>query len=123
LTPSVESIVPLPFWSMPRPPAGRVTGAAPSVRLTVYVPSAPPPCPTTLIAIVAIPARASEDATAHGAPFLESVKPCPKVATGQPAAGVVPAGMNSVNWIWFVACGVGFPVLVPTGGMTLAAVW
>ena len=56
----------------------------------MYEPSAPPPCPTTLIAIVAIPARASEDATAHGAPFLESVKPWPKIATGQPAAGVGP---------------------------------
>ena len=123
MTPSVESIVPLPSWSMPRPPAGRVTGAAPPVRLTVYDPSAPPPCPTTLIAIVAIPACASEDATAHGAPFLESVKPWPKIATGQPVAGFAPAGMNSVNWMGFVLSGFGFPVLVPTGGMTLVAVW
>ena len=69
LTPSVESMVPLPSWSMPRPPSGSVTGGA-APRLTVYVPSGPPPWPTTLIAIVAMPFRASVPATTGGAPFF-----------------------------------------------------
>ena len=71
LTPSVESIVPLWSWSIPRPPAGSVSVGNPG-RLTVNVLAGPPPCPTTLIAIVAMPARASDAATAHGAPFIES---------------------------------------------------
>src|SRR5581483_12134988 len=98
-TPSVESIVPLPSWSIPRPPAGKVTGAPPGSE-RVYVPSGPKPWPTTLIAIVAIPAFASDDATTHGAPFFESPNPCPKIATGQPPCGGGPAGSNSVNWRW-----------------------
>ena len=73
LTPSVESIVPLPSWSIPRPPAGNVSG--PPGVVAVYVPAAPKPWPTTLIAIVAIQACASEEATAQGAPFFESVNP------------------------------------------------
>src|SRR6266850_1895093 len=68
---------------MPRPPAGTTT-APPFVRSTAKVPSAPPPWPTTLIAIVAIPWDASTDATTHGAPYMLSVKPCPKIATGLP---------------------------------------
>ena len=76
---------------MPRPPAGIVTGGAP-VRNTVSVPSGPPPWPTTLIAMVAMPCDASEDATAIGAPCLLSVKPWPKIATGHPPRGGVPAG-------------------------------
>jgi hypothetical protein len=73
-TTSVESIVPLPSWSIPRPPAGIVTGVRPA-RTTVIVPRGPPPCPTTLIATVATPFAASIDATAIGAPCFESVKP------------------------------------------------
>jgi hypothetical protein len=42
LTPSVESIVVFPSWSIPLPPAARTTGV-PAVRLTISVPSAPPP--------------------------------------------------------------------------------
>jgi len=52
-----------------------------------------------LIAIDAMPACASVDATSHGAPFFESVNPCPKIAVGQPPAGAAPDGTNSVNWI------------------------
>ncbi len=121
LTPSVESNVPFPFWSTARPPAGRDRGGTP-LRRTVYVPAGPKPCPTTLIAIVASPACASEDATAHGAPFFESVKPCPKIATGQPPAGAVPAGSKSVNWISFVDWTAGSPLRVPTAGITPSAV-
>src|SRR6266853_1238545 len=72
---------------MPRPPAGTTT-TSPFVRSTARVPSAPPPWPTTLIAIVAIPRDASTDATTHGAPYMLSVNPCPKIATGQPPAGL-----------------------------------
>ena len=43
------------------------------------------------------PACASDEATAHGAPFIESVKPWPKTATGQPPAGAAPDGTKSVN--------------------------
>ena len=81
LEPSVESIVPLPFWSMPRPPAGSVTAPG-LVGLTVSVPRGPPPWPTTLMAIVATPCAASDAATNHGPPCLLSPKPWPKTATG-----------------------------------------
>src|SRR5919201_1759514 len=104
---------------MPRPPAGKVTG--PAGVAAVYVPSGPKPWPTTLIAIVAIPARPSDEATAQGAPFFESVKPWPKIATGQPPAGLTPPGTKSVNWSWFVPCGTGVPVAVPYGGITFSA--
>src|SRR6476469_2294450 len=120
LTPSVESIVPLPSWSIPRPPAGKVTG--PAGVVAVYVPSGPKPGPTTLIAIVARPAWARDEATTQGAPFLESVNPCPKMTVGQPPAGAAPDGTKSVNWIWFLPCGTGVPVAVPYGGITFAAV-
>ena len=115
LTPSVESIVPLWSWSIPRPPAGSVSVGDPG-RLTVNVLADPPPCPTTLIAIVAMWARASDAATAHGAPFIESVKPWPKIATGQPPAGAVPDGTNSVKTRFSTRCTAGTPVRVPTGG-------
>jgi hypothetical protein len=85
---------------------------------TVTLPSAPPPWPTTLIAIVARPACASDDATTHGAPSFESVKPWPKITVGQPPAGGVPAGSNSVKPRWFTDCTAGTPVLVPTAGIT-----
>ena len=71
LTPSVVSIALSPSWSIPRPPAGSTTGP-PAERLTISVPSGPPPWPTTLIAIVAIPRRAIEPATRNGLPFLLS---------------------------------------------------
>src|SRR3954454_4340838 len=103
---------PSPFWSKPRPPAGNVT--APDGVDTVYVPAAPKPWPTTLIAIEATPACPSDDATAHGAPFFESVKPCPKIATGPPRAGLTRPGTNRVNWSRFVEWTAGTPVLVPT---------
>ncbi len=92
------------------------------MRLTVYVPSGPPPCPTTLIAIEAMPFSASLPATACGAPFFQSVNPCPKIATGHPPAGRAPAGRKSENWMLFVPCGTGVPVAVPTAGMIFAAV-
>ena len=88
-----------------------MTAGAPT-RLTVYVPSGPPPWPTTLIAIEAIPLRASVPATAGGAPFFQSPNPWPKIATGQPPRLRVPAGRRGVNWIWFVPCGTGVPVAV-----------
>jgi hypothetical protein len=93
-TPSVESIAPLPSWSIPRLPSGTTVG--PDGRTTVRLPPAPPPCPTTLIAMEAMPDRASDDATVRGAPCFESVKLCPKIATGQPPAGSAPDGRNSV---------------------------
>ena len=96
LTPSVESIVPLPSWSMPRPPAGNVTVVR-SVRATVSVPSGPPPWPTTLIAIVAMPFFAIVDAVVIGKPCFESVKPCPTIATGQPPAGSGPDGSQRLK--------------------------
>ena len=43
----------------------------------------------------------------HGAPFLLSVNPWPKIATGQPPAGAVPAGTNSVNCTLFTDCTAG----------------
>src|SRR5258708_9632308 len=40
---------------------------------------------------------ASAEATANGAPCLLSVKPWPKIATGQPLAGRGPAGINRLK--------------------------
>src|SRR5919204_5803881 len=74
------------------------------------------------MAIVAMPARPSDEATIQGAPFFESVNPCPKIATGQPPAGLRPPGTKSVNCTSFVVCGTGVPVAVPYGGITFAAV-
>src|SRR5215218_1456826 len=118
-TSCIRSIV---VWRRPsRLPIGKVTGGRPA-RLTVYVPSGPPPCPTTLIAIVAMPFCASLPASIGGAPFFQSVSPCPKIPTGQPPDGGEPVGRKRENWTLFVPWGRGFPVLVPTAGMTLAAV-
>ena len=61
-------------------------------------------------------------ATAGGAPFFQSVKPWPKIATGQPPDGGVPAGRKTENCTWFVPCATGLPVLVPTGGITFPGV-
>jgi len=55
------------------------------------VPAAPDPWPTTLIATEAIPLLASVPATAHGAPFFESVNPWPKIANGPAARRGCPA--------------------------------
>src|SRR5262249_7307463 len=52
-----------------------------------------------------------------GAPFIESVKPCPKMATGQPPTGFVPDGTKRVNSRLSIRCTAGTPVSVPTGGM------
>src|SRR6185436_3627653 len=57
-----------------------------------------------------------------GAPCLLSVKPWPKIATGQPPAGGVPDGTNRLKYSVFVDCTAGTPVRVPTAGMTLPAV-
>jgi hypothetical protein len=75
-----------------------------------------------LIAIVASPAFAKDDATTHGAPSFESVNPWPKITTGQPPAGAAPAGTKSVNCTWLVAWTAGTPVAVPYAGITFAAV-
>src|SRR5438094_20200 len=120
-TPSVESIVPLPSWSMPRPPSGIVTGR-PAFGMIVSVPREPPPCPTTLMAIVAMPWLANVEATASGAPCLLSVKPCPKIATGQPPAGAGSAGMIRLKYRVLVDWTAGTPVSVPIGGMNFSAV-
>ena len=60
------------------------------MRVHRDVPSGPPPWPTTLIAIVAMPLCAIVEATVIGKPCFESVKPWPKIATGQPPAGSGP---------------------------------
>ena len=65
------------------------------------VPSAPPPWPTTLIAIVAMPLRASVPATTSGAPSFESVKPWPKIASASRPRAAVPAGSHRLNSSWF----------------------
>ena len=101
---------------MPRPPAGSVTGPSP-LRLTVSVPAAPPPWPTTLIATVAMPWAAIDAPTTYGLLCIESPKPWPKRATGHPCAGRVPAGRTSVKTRSFVPCTTGRPERVPVGGM------
>ena len=53
------------------------------------------------------------EATVHGTPYMLSVKPWPKIATGQPPAGLVPEGVKSVRPIVFVESGAGVPVAVP----------
>ncbi len=58
----------------------------------------------------------------NGLAFLLSPNPCPKIATGQPPAGAVPAGRNRLKWIRFVPCTAGTPVRVPVAGITFAAV-
>ena len=121
LLPSVESMLPLPSWSMPRPPAGTTTGA-PSLRDTFSVPSAPPPWPTTWMAMVAMPCAAKLAATVHGAPYMLSPKPWPKMATGQPPAGLVPLGTKTSTIKSLLPCGTGVPVSVPVAGMYFAAV-
>jgi hypothetical protein len=91
-------------------------------RNTASDPSGPPPCPTTLIDAVAMPCDASTEATTHGAPYMLSPKPCPKIATGQPPAGFAPAGTKSCSSRLLLPCGCGWPVSVPVAGMYLAAV-
>ena len=108
---------------MPRPPAGTITGAPPLLDSTASVPSAPPPWPTTLIDTVAMPAAAYTDAWVHGAPYMLSVKPWPKIATGHPPAGLVPAGRNICTTMPLLDCACGCPVSVAVGGKYLPAVW
>ena len=97
LEPSVESMLPSPFWSKPRPPSGTLPiGTKVGLRM-FSIPAAPPPWPTTLMAIVAIPCAARVEATTTSAPCLLSVKPWPKIATGQPAAGALPAGTKRLK--------------------------
>src|SRR5262245_8014835 len=98
-----------------------ITGAL-FVEVIVSVPPAPPPWPTTLIAMVAIPWAPKVAPTAHGAPCLLSVKPWPKIATGQPSAGGVPRGRNRLNCRVLFPCTAGTPVRVPTGGMNCSLV-
>ena len=69
------------------------------------------------MAIVAMPWLANVAATASGAPCLLSVKPCPKIATGQPPAGVVPAGITRLKTSLLAPWTLGTPVRVPIGGM------
>src|SRR5438128_4107761 len=89
----------------------------PSFVLTVSALSAPPPCPTLLIAIVAMPCAAS-DATAFTTLGLSLllVAPCSQITTGHPDTGSRPAGRYSVKNTSFTDCTVGTPVRVPTGG-------
>jgi hypothetical protein len=100
----------------------RSTTGLPDVGSTVSVPSAPPPWPTTLMAIVAMPCDASTEATAHGAPYMLSVKPWPKIATGHPFAGLLPAGTKISKRRSFALCGLGLPMSVGTAGMYLSGV-
>ena len=79
----------------PRPPADSTTEPVPWI--TFNVPAGPKPCPTELIDNVAIPLWASVDATANGLLFLLLANPCTKIATGQPFAGRVPAGINKLK--------------------------
>src|SRR5262245_31636576 len=74
------------------------------------------------MAIVAMPWRASVEATANGAPCLLSVKPCPKMATGQPPTGTVPAGTIRLNSSVLILCATGTPVRVGIGGMNFCGV-
>ena len=62
-------------------------------------------------------AAASATRPSNGAPFMLSPKPWPKMATGQPPAGLAPAGRNSVKKTLFVPCAAGVPERVPVGGM------
>src|SRR2546422_694594 len=99
-TPSVESIVPSPFWSIPRPPAGIVTAESPR-RRTVSVPSGAPPWPTTVIAIVARAYDAIDAAPAIRAPFLFSGEPGPKIETRPTPRGAGAARRGFVFFIWW----------------------
>ena len=87
----------------------------------MIVPSGPNPCPTTLIAMVAMPREARIEATTSGLLFLLSPKPCPKIATGQPLAGFVPEGTNRLKWTMLLPNVSGVPVRVPLGGMNCIA--
>src|SRR5262249_2813313 len=74
---------------------GKVVAVAPCRTVSVLL--GPKPWPTTLIAMVAMPLCASVEATAKGPPCLLSVKPWPKMATGQPLLGRGPAGINRLK--------------------------
>src|SRR5215471_16785567 len=69
------------------------------------------------MAIVAIPLCASVEATTSGLLFLLSPKPWPKMATGQPFVGRVPAGINKLKYRSCVLWTAGTPVRVGTAGM------
>src|SRR5262249_28994649 len=99
-----------------------VTGE-PTRGVMIRVPAEPRPWPTTLMAIVAMPRLANIAATASGAPCLLSVNPCPKIATGQPPAGVGPAGMIKLNSRVLVPWATGTPVRVPIGGVKFFGVF
>jgi hypothetical protein len=111
-----------PSRSWPRPPDGRRTGAAGGAVVTVIVPRGPPPWPTTLIAIVAMPCSAS-DATSAVAPLRSLAKPCPKTAIGQPPGGRGPDGTNRLKKTSSLPCACGVPVRVSTGGITRSVPW
>ena len=83
---------------MPRPPAFSVTGPPFATdRFTTSVLRGPRPWPTTLTAIEAMPRAAMVEATTNGLLFLLSPKPWPKIATGHPVSGGVPAGRNRLK--------------------------
>lgn len=68
-----------------------------------------------------MPREAKVDATVQGAPYMLSVKPWPKIATGQPAAGLSPDGRKSWKISFSLPCSLGASVSVPTAGMYLSA--
>ena len=95
--PSGAPIVPSPFWSMPRPPAGNVTGRAVGL-VTVSVLARAEAVPDGVDGDVAMPCSAIVAATDSG-----STCPCcwltpwPKIATGQPPAGSGRTGRNRLK--------------------------
>lgn len=80
MKPSPWSMWPSPFWSMPRPPAGKLTEVE-SVNVSVYLLAGPKPFPGASIAIVAIPYSASLAATSPLAASFDELPPA-KMATG-----------------------------------------
>ena len=111
-------MTPVPSWSIPRPPSGKVTDVGPWLMVNVLL--GPKPWPTTLIAMDAMPLCASVEATANGAPCLLSVNPWPNIATGQPLVGRLPDGMNRLKNMSCVDC-TGTSLRVATAGMKTPA--
>ena len=102
-------MLPIPGWpstSTPRPYAGKVFATPPVV--TCHELRGPKPWPATCVEIVATPDCALV-AAASRTLLAEPVKPCPKMATGHPPAGVGPGGSTSRNGSRSVLTGAGPP--------------
>ena len=115
-TPSWSVIVPSPLRSRPRPkPEKRTVWGGTTVSTDASL-RGPKAWPTGSIAIVASPRSALRSA-ARKRSYFERVMPGPKIATGQPPAGLAPDGTTSVKPISSEPVTFGAPLRVGVAGI------